>query len=110
WQWDNYRKAVTYNSDKLGYIPFLIYALNTFAVTLLVVAGTTLSNAIVGYSFARLRWPGRDVFFAITLGTMMVPFPVLMVPLFALFNKLGWVGTFRPLWIPAWFGAAFSIF
>ncbi len=110
WQWDNYRKAVTYNSDKLGYIPFFVYALNTFAVTLLIVAGTTFSNAVVGYSFARLRWPGRDIFFAITLGTMMVPFPVLMVPLFALFNKLDWVGTFRPLWVPAWFGAAFSIF
>ena len=41
---------------------------------------------------------------------MMVPFPVLMVPTFALFRHLDWIGTYRPLWVPAWFGSAFSIF
>jgi multiple sugar transport system permease protein len=41
---------------------------------------------------------------------MVVPFPIVMVPLFGLFRDLGWVGTYRPLWIPAWFGSAFSIF
>jgi multiple sugar transport system permease protein len=64
----------------------------------------------VAYSFARLRWRGRDVAFAATLATMMIPFPVIMVPIFTLFVKLDWVGTFRPLWVPAWFGSAFSIF
>jgi multiple sugar transport system permease protein len=68
------------------------------------------SNAIVAYSFARLKWPGRDLFFAITLATMMIPLPVLMVPTFALFKYLGWIGTFKPLWVPAWFASAFSIF
>jgi multiple sugar transport system permease protein len=79
-------------------------------ICILAVAGTVISNAIVAYAFARLRWPGRDVAFAITLATMMVPFPVLMVPLFDLFRDFGWVGTFNPLWVPAWFGAAFNIF
>src|SRR5439155_12616825 len=72
--------------------------------------GVVVSNALVAYSFARLRWPGRDTAFALTLATMMIPFPVLMVPTFALFQKLHWIGTFRPLWVPAWFGSAFNIF
>jgi multiple sugar transport system permease protein len=108
--WDNFPKAVTYGSKELGYIPFLLYARNTLMVTLLCVAGSVCSNAVVAYAFARLRWPGRDFFFAVTLATMMVPFPVLMVPTFGLFKWLGWVGSFRPLWVPAFFGSAFSIF
>lgn len=109
-QWHNYADAVTYGSDTLGYIPFLIYARNTVLIAILGVAGTVMSNALVAYAFARLRWPGRDFAFALTLATMMVPFPVLMVPIYDLFKDLGWIGTFRPLWVPAFFGSAFNIF
>jgi multiple sugar transport system permease protein len=110
WRFDNYARAVTYGSKTLGYIPFLEYGKNTVLLCVLVVAGTVVSNALIAYGSARLRWPGRDVLFGVTLATMMVPFPVLMVPMFVLFRHLEWVGTFRPLWIPAWFGSAFSIF
>lgn len=106
----NFPDAITYNSKELGYIPLLVYARNTIVVTILCVCGAVASNAIVAYSFARLKWRGRDTFFAITLATMMIPFPVLMVPTFSLFKALGWVGTFRPLWVPAFFGGAFNIF
>ncbi|MFQ3587034.1 MAG: carbohydrate ABC transporter permease [Fimbriimonadaceae bacterium] len=109
-QWHNYPDALTYGAEQLGYIPFLVYFRNTVVLCVLVVAGAVLSNALAGYAFGRLKWKGRDVFFALTLATMMVPFPVLMVPIFALFRELGWIGTFRPLWVPAWFGAAFNIF
>lgn len=108
--WVNYPKAIMYGSKELGYIPFLVYARNTLIITILSVCGTVASNAIVGYSFARIKWPGRDLFFGFTLATMMVPFPVTMVPTFALFRWLGWVGTFKPLWVPAFFASAFSIF
>lgn len=108
--WSNYSRAITYQADKLGFIPFLVYARNTLMLAVLCVCGAVVSNSLVAYAFARMRWPGRDIAFAATLATMMVPFPVLMVPIFALFQQLGWVGTFRPLWIPAWFGNAFSIF
>jgi multiple sugar transport system permease protein len=110
WQWDNFRLAIIRGHESLGYYPFLVYARNTVVLCVLTVSGTVFSNALVAYSFARLRWPGREVAFAITLATMMVPFPVLMVPTFALFRNLDWIGTYRPLWIPAWFGSAFSIF
>jgi multiple sugar transport system permease protein len=108
--WSNYRDAWTYGSDQLGYIPFLVYGRNTLILCILCVCGTVISNALVAYAFARMRWPGRDFLFAATLATMMVPFPVLMVPIYALFRELGWIGTFRPLWVPAWFGSAFNIF
>ena len=108
--WSNFPKAIYHDSELLGYIPFLVYARNTLLVTILSVAGAVSSNAIVAYSFARIKWRGRESFFAITLATMMVPFPVVMVPTFTLFKWLGWVGTFRPLWVPAFFASAFSIF
>ena len=57
-----------------------------------------------------VRWRGRNLLFVVMLATMMVPFPVVMVPLFVLFRELDWIGTFLPLWVPAWFGSAFSIF
>lgn len=91
-------------------VTFFQLLFNTLKVCLLGVTGAVLSNALIAYGFARLQWPGRDVLFAITLGTMMVPFPVYMVPLYGLFKGLGWIGTLLPLWVPSWFGAAFNIF
>jgi multiple sugar transport system permease protein len=108
--WSNYPDAIKYNSEQLGYIPFLVYLQNTVIVVALTVVGAVLSNALVAYSFARLRWPGRDAFFTATIATMMIPFPILMVPTFSLFRWLGWIGTFKPLWVPAFFANAFSIF
>lgn len=108
--WSNFPDAIVFGKADVGYIPFLVYARNTVIVTILSVCGAVISNSIVAYSFARLKWPGRDLFFGVTLATMMVPFPVLMVPTFALFKWLGWVGTFRPLWVPTFFAGAFSIF
>jgi len=108
--WGNFKDAAVYGHESLGYYPFVVYFRNTLVLCSLIVAGTVASNSVVAYAFSRLRWPGRDFAFAITLATMMVPFPVLMVPTFALFRHLDWIGTYRPLWVPAWFGSAFSIF
>ena len=102
-QWSNYKQA-------LERIPFLTYLKNTLIVCVLGVLGTLFSCSLAAYSLARIPWRGRGVLFAITLGTMMVPFPVLMVPLFGLFKSLGWVGTLKPLWVPAFFGTGYNIF
>ncbi|MDP1661351.1 MAG: carbohydrate ABC transporter permease [Phycisphaerales bacterium] len=91
-------------------VQFPLYLRNTLIVAMLSVAGMTLSSAVVAYGLSRIRWKGRGAMFAITLATMMIPFPVLMVPLFAIFKQLGWNGTLAPLWVPAWFGGAFNIF
>ena len=91
-------------------INFPLYFRNTLLIAMLAVAGVVVSSAIAAYGFARVQWRGRQPLFIVMLATMMVPFPVVMVPLFVLFRELDWIGTFLPLWVPAWFGSAFSIF
>jgi ABC-type glycerol-3-phosphate transport system permease component len=108
--WSNYPDAITYHADQLGYNPLSTYALNSILLSILCVGGAVASNALVGYSFARIKWVGKDVFFVLTLATMMVPFPVTMVPMFSFYRWLGWTGTYKPLWVGAYFGSAFSIF
>ena len=90
---------------------FNLYTFNTlFRYALPVTIGTVLSCALIAYGFARIDWPGRGVFFAICLSTMMVPFQVTMVPLFIIFKNLGWNNTFLPLVIPSFFGNPYFIF
>jgi multiple sugar transport system permease protein len=107
----NYWKVIT--SDK---VDFPLYTRNTLLIATLCTIGTTLSSAIVAYGFAKIRFKGRGLLFAVMLSTMMIPFPVMMLPLFIIFRFIGdhtplqMMGTFEPLWVPAWFGNAFSIF
>jgi multiple sugar transport system permease protein len=108
--WENYPRAIMYQSDKLGFIPFLRYALNTLYVAGLGVVGAVLSNALVAYGLARIPWRGRNLLFGATIATMMIPGAVLMVPIYVLWRRLGLIGTFAPLWAPAFFGSAFNIF
>jgi len=89
---------------------FPLYLRNTLIVAFLSVAGMVLSSAVAAYGFARLRFRGRAAMFALLLATMMIPFPVIMGPLYIMFGKVGWIGTLKPLWVPAWFGGAFNIF
>jgi multiple sugar transport system permease protein len=93
-----------------GRFDYFLYARNTLIIALLSLVGMVLSSAIAAYGFARIPFPGRNVLFGICLATMMIPFPVIMVPQYVIFQKLGWIGTFTPLWVPAWFGAAFNVF
>lgn len=102
-QWKNYVETVRY-------IPFWDYTKNTLFAATLAALGTTASSALVAYGFTRLEWPGRDALFGVTLASMMIPFPVLMVPLYGVFRALGWIGSLNPLWVPSFFGSAFNIF
>lgn len=102
-QWENYRVA-------LSYFPFVRYLLNTLYLVGMNMLGTVLSSALVGYAFARLRWPGRDVWFKVLLATMMLPATVTMVPQFILFKNFGWLNTYLPLIVPAFAGSATNIF
>jgi multiple sugar transport system permease protein len=111
-QWSNY-KTVVFDRETSD---FLLWTRNTLIVAVLTVGGTTLSSAVVAYGFAKTRFRGRGPLFVLMLATMMIPFPVTMVSLFSIFRWLSdntgtqWLGTFKPLWIPAWFGSAFNIF
>jgi len=89
---------------------FLYFIKNSVLVTLLSIIGTLLSSSLVAYSFARLRWPGRDAIFVILLSTMMLPGQVTMIPVFIIYKTLGWVDTLKPLWVSSFLGNAFFIF
>ena len=92
-------------------VPFLMWTGNTLIVALISTFGAVLSSAIVGYSFARFRYPGRDILFMLTLSTMMLPVEVTLIPLYLLFAKIQWLDSFKPLIIPSFFGGgAFLIF
>jgi multiple sugar transport system permease protein len=92
-------------------LPFTLYFYNTvFKYAIPVVIGTVLSSAIVAYGFSRINFKGRDLLFGICLMTMMIPFQVTMVPLFIIFKQLGWINTFMPLVVPAFFGSPYFIF
>jgi multiple sugar transport system permease protein len=91
-------------------LPLASFIRNTIIVTVLGTLGTVCSSLLVGYSLARLRWPGRDYVFMLLIATMMLPFVVTLIPTFILFKYLGWLDTLLPLFVPSWFGHAFYIF
>lgn len=92
------------------YLPFTTFLRNTVLITTNNVIGNLVSCSLVAYGFARVRARGRDLLFLLVLATMMVPMEVTMIPTYVLFTKIGWVGTFLPLMVPAWFGWPFFIF
>lgn len=101
--WSNFQAAI-------DTIPFWQYLRNTSVITLGTVIGAAIANPIVAYGFSRIEWPGRDKAFALVLATVFVPTPVLIVALFDIYARLGWINTFRPLVVPYFFGTAFWIF
>ncbi len=103
--WENFATAANYPS-----FPFLRFLWNSLYYSSMVTLGTVLSCAAVGYGFARLRFPGRDVLFFITIGTLMIPGIVTFIPTFVIFKTLGWIGGYAPLIVPSFFGSGFFIF
>jgi ABC-type glycerol-3-phosphate transport system permease component len=102
-QWQNYPEALTY-------VPFGRYFVNTAFISFMNIVGHVLSCTIVAYGFARLRAPGRDALFLLLLATMMLPYPVTMIPIYIVFNTLGLVNSFAPLILPPFLGSPFYIF
>jgi ABC-type glycerol-3-phosphate transport system permease component len=110
--WENYPDAFSF-----GMWPQ--WTLNTIIITAVSVVGMVFSSSLVAYSFARLRWRGRDTLFGLVLATMMLPGVVTMIPQYILFSRLpafgfmgspNWINTFLPLTVPAFTGGAFYIF
>lgn len=90
--------------------PFTKYLMNSLFVTVFAVIGMVLSSAVVAYGFARFEFKGKRFLFMLMLSTMMIPWDVLVIPLYMQYNAFGWLDTFKPLIIPAWFGGAFYIY
>lgn len=83
---------------------------NTFGIAALSTIGAVLSSILVAYGFARFRFPGRNVFFFILLGTIILPTQVTLLPTYVIFTWLGWNGTWLPLIVPHFFANAFNVF
>jgi ABC-type glycerol-3-phosphate transport system permease component len=100
----NYRDAYIAAEHRWNYL------FNSVYLVVLNVVGQVLSCSLVAYAFARLKWPGRDIMFAVLLATMMLPPQVTMVPVFIVFKHLGWYNTLKALWVRSFLGSAFFIF
>lgn len=94
-QWSNYVRI-------FEILPLMHFIYNTVLVVFFAVLGTIISSALVAYAFARLRWPGRETWFALLLATIMLPEVITLVPRFVLFRNFGWIDTFLPLIVPYW--------
>jgi multiple sugar transport system permease protein len=102
-QWSNFTRV-------LRVVPLLRFTLNTITIAGLSTIGTIVSCVPVAYALSRMSWRGRNAAFLVVLGTYMLPFQVTVVPLYVIFVRLHWIGSFKPLIIPSFFGDAFSIF
>jgi multiple sugar transport system permease protein len=72
--------------------------------------GTLISCTLVAYGFARFRLPGKNILFVILISTIVLPPQATIIPLYILFSKLGWTGTWLPLLVPAFFANAYDVF
>lgn len=101
--WENYPEALTA-------VPFGRYALNTCIITFVSMAGVLISCTLVAYGFSRFRARGLNTLFLVLLSTIVLPPQVTLIPLYVFFQRLGWVDTFLPLIVPAFFANAWDVF
>ncbi len=102
-QWVNFSEALTA-------IPFLQFFINTMTILIPVLVGVLLSNSLVAFGFSRLNVPLKNLWFTLLLATMMLPGQVTLIPQFVIYQQIGWVGSYLPLIVPAFFGSAFNVF
>lgn len=108
-------KAFTFSNYATGWagfggVTFGTFFKNSLVVTCLATLGTTVSSALIAYGFARMTFPGKNIWFACMMITMMLPSQILMIPQYIIYLKLGWINSFKPLVIPEYGGKAFFIF
>ncbi len=102
-QWNNY--PVAWNTIK-----FLTLLRNTVVYAVLSTIGAVASSALVAYGFARFDFRGKRLLFGIVMATIILPGAVTLIPTYAFFNYIGWVGTWKPLIVPVYFANAYNIF
>jgi multiple sugar transport system permease protein len=101
--WENYPEV-------FARTPFARYLMNSVIIATGGIAGTVIGSSLAGFGFARLRFPGRDFLFFVNLTTLMMPAWVVIVPHFMMFKTVGWLDTYLPIIVPAFFGNPFHIF
>ena len=103
-QWQNY-------PEMFQMVPFARWMLNSMVIASIAVPGALITATMSAYAFARFDFAGRDIWFIVMLGTMMIPTQVTLIPQYVLFFKLKLTNTYVPLTIGSWLGGgAFTIF
>jgi multiple sugar transport system permease protein len=104
---ENYGKVM----EGIAGVPMWRFFLNSFILAASAVVGTVLSASLAAYAFARVQFKGLGIFFAAMIGTLLLPFHVVIIPQYIIFNKLGWIDTFIPLILPKFLATeAFFVF
>jgi multiple sugar transport system permease protein len=106
WTFDNY---------KLGWLgigkqTFSVFIKNSLIIVGISTLGAVLSSAFIAFGFARLKFAGRNFWFAILMMTLMLPYEVIMIPQYIMFAEIGWLNSIKPLVVPSFFGQTFFIF
>lgn len=112
WPWPSEWRPENYSNGWTATSPdFSTFYVNSFVVTALAVVGNVVGCTLTAYAFARLRFRGRNIFFALMIMSLMLPAHALLIPQYVLFFNLGWVNTFLPLVVPKFLATdAFFIF
>jgi multiple sugar transport system permease protein len=106
----SFKNAVKNYTDVITTINFPRLMWNTTFYAIMTEIGTLISCVLVAYGFARFRFPGRDFIFVLLISTLFLPGAVTIIPTYTFFQKIGWVGTWLPLIIPAFFANAYDVF
>nr|WP_246093521.1 carbohydrate ABC transporter permease [Microbacterium kyungheense] len=107
WYFGNYAKVM----EGIAGVPMWRFFLNSLILSVAAVVGTLLSSALAAYAFARVQFKGLGIFFAAMIGTLLLPFHVVIIPQYIIFNQLGWVDTYIPLILPKFLATgAFFVF
>jgi ABC-type glycerol-3-phosphate transport system permease component len=109
-RWINWPPTFSNYVDAVTEVPLVTYFGNSLFLAVGNVTGVLFSSTLVAYSFARLRWPGRDVLFAVMLATVLLPSTVTLIPVFLIWRNLHLTNTYWPLIVPSFFGSPFYIF
>jgi len=104
--WENYSRGWA----GFARISFATFFRNSFYLAIFVTVASAISSSWVAYGFARLRFRGRNIWFALMIISMMIPGQVTMIPNFLIHHRIGWLGTFGPLTWPAFTSSAFFVF
>lgn len=106
WHFSNYLEGW----EGFAGISFATFYKNTFIIVITATVGSILFSAVIAYGFARINFKGKKFWFALMMMTMMLPFEMIMIPQYVMFNWFGWIDTYLPLILPTFFGIPFFIF
>ncbi len=110
--WANYKEVFTASGESESGISYMmLYLFNTLKICFLSTLGLLLSASFCAFGFTKIKFPGRNAVFALTLATTMIPQSIMIIPLYSLYTRFGWIDTHYPMWVGMWFGGgAINIF